>query len=709
LISPGLLTAVWRIATLLSFTIAGALFVLGLPSGGRADSLPASRYVRVRDAIEMTRLADPKYFAGATSIGRVGHFSPDGKHFVVLLRKGNVEDNTNEFSLFLFETAQALRAPKPTLLIKMASSLNQGAITDMKWLDDSRTVVFLGENRDATSQVYAIDTVTRRLKKLTNHPTAIGGYDITGDGNAMVFVADKNPPSVREREEARRNGIVVGQQGLEALLARCGRQGLWDSSEELFVQTVGKAALRVPIPRGDVIFRFRTSDRLSLAPDGRHAVIGVSVQEIPPVWAEYQDEHLHQLVTQKRFKISYLMKDLLLDTANGTLSPLLNVPEDSFAPLRWDPDGQSLYLSDVLLPLGISDPVERRLRQKERFNVQIMLPGKDIQKIAEKDLPKPDRGGQLDVALVEDVNTPPRIYVTARDQTRKTLLLDLNPQFSGLNLGSVETVRWRAVDGREIMGGLYLPQDYVPGHRYPLVLQTHGFNPKRFSMDGLEDWSTAFAARPLAANGFVVLQVGALADNTPQEGPREMASYEGAVEYLDKRGLIDRERVGIVGFSRTTYHVAYTLTHSSYQFPAAVLTDGMDGGYFNHLVFGPRDDVFVNGSAPLGKGLELWLKNSPEFNVDHVHTALRLQAGGADDGLLGLWAWYSALRELDRPVDMVYLPDAPHRIVKPWEQMVAEQGLVDWFNFWLQGKEDPDPTKVEQYRRWRQLRSKNLQ
>ena len=29
------------------------------------------------------------------------------------------------------------------------------------------------------------------------------------------------------------------------------------------------------------------------------------------------------------------------------------------------------------------------------------------------------------------------------------------------------------------------------------------------------------------------------------------------------------------------------------------------------------------------------------------------------------------------------------------------QGMVDWFRFWLQESEDPDPAKAEQYERWR--------
>jgi hypothetical protein len=31
--------------------------------------------------------------------------------------------------------------------------------------------------------------------------------------------------------------------------------------------------------------------------------------------------------------------------------------------------------------------------------------------------------------------------------------------------------------------------------------------------------------------------------------------------------------------------------------------------------------------------------------------------------------------------------------------MVSQQGIVDWFAFWLKGEEDSDPAKAEQYAR----------
>jgi hypothetical protein len=36
--------------------------------------------------------------------------------------------------------------------------------------------------------------------------------------------------------------------------------------------------------------------------------------------------------------------------------------------------------------------------------------------------------------------------------------------------------------------------------------------------------------------------------------------------------------------------------------------------------------------------------------------------------------------------------------------MISQDGNVDWFDFWLNSHEDPDPAKAEQYKRWRELR-----
>src|SRR5258708_30426933 len=90
--------------------------------------------ITVDDAIRMTRLGDAK--------GRVAQFSPDGKSFVILLRKGDPKTNTNQFSLLLFRTASALNSPPLDVLLTFSSSSNRGGISDITWLPDNETLAF---------------------------------------------------------------------------------------------------------------------------------------------------------------------------------------------------------------------------------------------------------------------------------------------------------------------------------------------------------------------------------------------------------------------------------------------------------------------------------------------------------------------------------------------------------------------------------------
>ena len=63
------------------------------------------------------------------------------------------------------------------------------------------------------------------------------------------------------------------------------------------------------------------------------------------------------------------------------------------------------------------------------------------------------------------------------------------------------------------------------------------------------------------------------------------------------------------------------------------------------------------------------------------------------------------LTHMGKPVELIYMPDAVHILVKPWERLTSQQGDVDWFCFWLLGEQDEDPKKREQYERWLAMRN----
>ena len=316
-------------------------------------------------------------------------------------------------------------------------------------------------------------------------------------------------------------------------------------------------------------------------------------------------------------------------------------------------------------------------------------------------------GGVL-VKVEESFKEPP-VLVAIDAVSKKTLtIFDPNPQLRKISFGDVAPFNWRDKTGKEWHGLLYKPVGFVSGVRYPLVLQTHGYSPDQYLPSG--GFPSAFAAQELASAGIMVLQIQDCATrSTPNEAPCNVNGYEGAVEQLSKAGLIDSSRVGIIGFSRTVFYVLQALTNSNIRFRAASITDGVTLGYMNYLTSIGLGSSIVNeqvgiiGSAPFGTGLADWIKYSPDFNLEKVSAPLRIVATrGA--GVVEMWEPYALLEAMHKPVDLIVLNTGEHILVDPTMRLLAQGGNIDWFRFWLQGYEDPDPAKAEQYARWRELR-----
>jgi len=312
------------------------------------------------------------------------------------------------------------------------------------------------------------------------------------------------------------------------------------------------------------------------------------------------------------------------------------------------------------------------------------------------------RHRSFDVRVKQGIDQPPLLVASNADTSR--VIWDPNPQLKNIQLGEASVYKWKDKQGREFKGGLFKPFNYTPGRRYPLVIQTHGFDESFFFPSG-PGMPTAFAARALAAVGIAVLQVDEDCPFvTPEEGSCAASAYESGVNKLVSDGLVDPEKVGIIGFSRSCYYVMETLTASSLHLKAASITSGLIFDYWQYA-FSPErgEGDAIIGTPPFGEGLQQWLKRSPGFNLDKVNSPLMV-VGQGPDVLLTMWAAYAGLRQLNKPVDLIMLNSDEHVLTNPAVRMASQGGSVDWFRFWLQGYEDPNPTKAEQYKRWRELK-----
>jgi hypothetical protein len=53
----------------------------------------------------------------------------------------------------------------------------------------------------------------------------------------------------------------------------------------------------------------------------------------------------------------------------------------------------------------------------------------------------------------------------------------------------------------------------------------------------------------------------------------------------------------------------------------------------------------------------------------------------------------------------MYIPGGQHILQKPLDRLASQQGVVDWFRFWLQSYDDGAIEKRAQYDRWRMMRA----
>jgi dipeptidyl aminopeptidase/acylaminoacyl peptidase len=713
-------------------------------------------------------------YAGRGAPGGVIKYSPDGRYFAVLTERGRLDRSAPEDTIWVFRIEDVRRfvrhrdgaaAPTPVALAQMSTDKDGPLIEHLRWLADSSGIAFTTIEKNACCkyhQLLVANIKTHAVKRLTPEDQDVVEFDIRSD-NHYVYEVSAPVLLAAPKEDEQPARALTGKNLWSTVLPDVKRHltpfdaaGLWAVVEGNRRHVLEAKSYEAP----------RGGAALSLSPDGR-SVVAILKADHPSetTWARYRAppgyDKLHMPLDTSAYH--------LIDLVRGSKKLLVNAPsglnQDWHSYLlmaSWSSDGQSLLLPDTFFPLNATDPKEvadreshpyisvLRLKSGQLSRVLAVTAGLDKQRYAVQDARFEDdktvvvnfdrshflpdhpptaifhqqANGQwrqiagtedprlarlpIKVTKRESINQPPQLVAEDKATRVTHMIWDPNPQLQDVELGSGEVIHWKDANGYEYDGGLVKPPDYSPGKRYPLVIQTHGFVKHQFLSNGI--FTSVFAARPLAAAGIVVVQMGwnPTGFDTQKEGPDQVAAFRSLVKKLAEEGIVDPVKVGAIGFSRSVYHVLFTLTADPLLLAAASVTDGVTFGYFEYISAVDagldREADPINGGKPFGaEGLKAWLAHSPEFNMDKAQAPLLLLQPGLAS-VLGAWEPYAALRYLKKPVDLIQLQSGTHVMTNPAQRFAAETTNVDWFRFWLQGYEDPDPAKAEQYVRWRKLR-----
>jgi hypothetical protein len=728
----------------------------------------------VADSIETTVVVP--FDTDATSPGSTGVAlrSPDQSKLLVHTRLGDLGKNVLIESLLLFDLDAISRyvngktsAPPAASVVSTVEVRDDwGTMSDIQWLNDGE-IGFVAQAANGRAQAFAVDIRSGAQAQLTSSETDVASFAVSGDtvlyyahvaasrpqigpitDKAIydVLFADGPTDTPLELFQLSRSTGIQRRLALPAMRLNPNFQSIWISPSQRF------AVIYVPAVDAPAHWaEYRV---------GYYALFGYTRERVvsdPTSW---------DLRLNTRFQLVDLDRNSnrpLIDAPAGFLSFNAS-PVDVF----WQEDDKSVIVSNTYVPLGSSVGAARAQKAAQPAIVEIALDSGRYQVIAWQpgakgetptttavtdpivrltwnahqerlSVARKNSAGStatlgyrkrkngwsqerltadgaaksaLEVRIQQSLVQRPKLVAADRTCRCEKVVFDPNPQADRFSLGRASVFTWKDSNGLSWRGGLILPVGYDPNTRYPLVLQTHGFNPDEFLLDGPTGITSAMAAQPLANAGFVVLQI--------EDNPRAMTLDEreghlfaegirAAVDELVAKGMAERDRVGLIAFSRTGYHALHILAQSPGLLRAVTISDALQQGYASDLFLlnAPGDAVTqvreLSGGPATAANLCQWFAANPISKLASIRAAVRLEANGPAS-VLGLWETFALLRGANRAVDFMYFPEGSHVLVKPAERRASQEGNVDWFRFWLRDEEDDSRTKPGQYAAWRKLR-----
>jgi dipeptidyl aminopeptidase/acylaminoacyl peptidase len=331
------------------------------------------------------------------------------------------------------------------------------------------------------------------------------------------------------------------------------------------------------------------------------------------------------------------------------------------------------------------------------------------------------------VCVQQSMASPPVLVRFDPRSGGVTLVAKIAPDYDVIAPLTVKSRTWANRNGYMAGGFVIYPRGYVAGRRYPAILVNHGSDADDTFVNPAFQWE--YPIQAWAERGYVVVAINVpstVLSATMGEAMREYAEHAGArpiaerqdliwvnsafanedaIKALAAEGLVDPDHVGIAGYSYGSQMVNVTMTQTKL-FRAA---SSGDGGFLEPSSYSSMGEVYrwIFGGSPYDPAfLPNYQRLSPGLRASEASGPILQQVAAGGRAQIDL---HDALRRAGVPSELVYYPDESHLFHQPRHRVAAMNENLDWFDFWLLGKEDPDPAKAEQYARWRHMREEARQ
>jgi dipeptidyl aminopeptidase/acylaminoacyl peptidase len=647
-------------------------------------------------AVHPVTLDDIVKYKGINSV----EISPDGRRAAFVVSEFDFDENVIRTTLYLADSSG-----------KGAVKLTNAPKHDdtPRWSPDGKWLAFLsdreakpkkeGEDKPR-KQIWVMSPEGGEAWQLTRGTFSVSTFEWAPDGRRVAFIATEGPTDDEEKKRKNKDDAVLVDHDIK--MGRIYLASVPDGQAEMLYAGAGHVTAISWSPRSDEIaFAEQPTPKV---PDEFHSavrVLALAAKQVRDLAADSQLSYHGPKWSPDGRNIAYEATSqtdwwgnsyvYLSPAAGGTPQKLSRDFDEEIDQFEWSDDSGSLYFTGAK---GVDEHVWR-----------VTLDGKISVVDGRPGVARQISIASGNMAWVHEAPTEPvDIYFAAlrgkalkgtfKPSPRK--VTSMNPQIADLALGRIEVVKWKnKTDGLELDGLLLTPPDYAPGKSYPLLLVIHG-GPAGAFQTSFALRRGAYPLQAFASQGYVVFQPNPRGSggygerfrkaNIKDWGYSDYNDIQDGVDDLVTRGIADKDRLGVMGWSYGGFMTSWTITQTQ-RFKAASVGAGVTNLFsmYGTTDIPPLQESYF-GARPW-EDRELYAKHSAMSFVDKVTTPTLIQHGTEDRRvpLSQGEELYTALRSRGVTVEMVKYPRSQHGLTEPKLIRDSMMRNLEWFDRYVMG------------------------
>lgn len=277
-------------------------------------------------------------------------------------------------------------------------------------------------------------------------------------------------------------------------------------------------------------------------------------------------------------------------------------------------------------------------------------------------------------------------------------LTDINPQQQQYSWGSAKVFNWKNVNGKENQGLLYLPENYDPAKKYPVIVNFY----EKHS-DDLHDYLTPLYSTctidipTFVSNGYVVFRPD-VHFGVGKPGEDAFNAVTSGTQALIAQGIADKDHIGLQGHSFSGFEVAYIATKTD-MFKCINVGAGVVNMTYNYTslrqngapgMFKTEVDQYRIGKT-LWEDKEAYLLNSPILQADKISSPMLILHNDKDGAVAftqGL-DLFLAMRRMQKTAWLLNYKGQNHTLEELPQQQDWTARMTQFFDHYLKGKPMP--------------------